>query len=68
MASYQINKKNIYKWRENHRETYNDYMKDLNLARYHNNRDTMNDRRKELRNLRKNPCYAEFEIFRRILL
>jgi len=68
MASYLVNKKNIYKWRESHRETYNDYMRDINLARYNDKKELINGRRKELYYLRKDPCYVEFEIFRRILL
>jgi hypothetical protein len=68
MATYLENKKNIYKWRETHREAYNEYMKELTLARYHNKRDLINDRRKELYILRKDPCFVEFEIFRRMLL
>jgi hypothetical protein len=68
MASYQVNKKNIYKWRETHREAYNAYMKDLTLERYNNNKKLINDRRKELYHLRKDACFKEFEIFRKILL
>lgn len=68
MPSYQEIKKNIYKWRETHREAYNAYMKDITLARYNEKKEMINDRRKELYYLRKDPCYTEFETFRRILL
>ena len=68
MASYQVNKKNIYKWRETHREAYNAYMRDLTIARYNEKKDIINERRKELYYLRKDPCYVEFEVFRKIQL
>jgi len=67
-VSYQQNKIHILKWRENHKEQYNEYMSKKSLERYNNNRDVINDRRKELYNERKNdPFYLECKRFRRIL-
>lgn len=61
-------KESTYKWRDSHRENYNEYMSSYNMNRYRANKEKINERRVELYQLRKNPYFAESEIFRKILL
>lgn len=68
MTYNQSNKKSIYKWRDNNKAEWNEYMSKINIMRYYDNKDLINNRRKELYHLRKNPFFLEAEIFRRILL
>lgn len=66
--NYEKNKKHILKWREEHKEEFNNYMKQKTLERYYRCRDKINERRCELKKLRRNTYYCETEIFRKILL
>jgi hypothetical protein len=67
-TSYSKNKEHIYKWREGHKQQWNEYMLKINMERYYNHKEEYNQKRRELYLLRKNPYFGECEIFRRILL
>jgi hypothetical protein len=66
-------KKNIYKWRETHREEYNEYMLKLNMKHYYDNQEERKKKRMEqYYNNKEIKEYGDYEkiskTFRRILL
>lgn len=65
MAKYynENTKKASYKWRENNKDEYLEYMKPQTLRYYHSHKIECNERRMKLYYYRK-----ECEIFRKILL
>jgi hypothetical protein len=60
--------KTIMKWREAHKEEYNEYMRNKILERYNQNKELINNRRKELYHKKKDIFYLECQIFRKILI
>lgn len=65
----EIHQKAIYKYRASHKDAYNEYMLELNMKRYEENKDEMNRRRNELAQYRKDNNYEYMsKVFRKILL
>lgn len=63
-------KKAIYKWRETHKENWNEYHNNKEKERYNNNKTIISEKRKEYYSYKKflynTNCRIEFELFRNI--